>query len=74
MAEKQGKGEPWVSVAVAAGHLGKSEAALQRMLGRHAVKAKDGGVEAHIDGVRGRKLGRLWRIQFSAAWTSRGDG
>jgi hypothetical protein len=27
-------------------------------------------VEANLDGVRARKLGRLWRIQFSSRWSS----
>ena len=26
-------------------------------------------IEAEIDGVRGRKLGRLWRVTLSCAWT-----
>lgn len=61
-------GQPWLSVAAAAAHLGLTVPALQRRLERAAVKAKDGGVEASFDGVRGRKLGYLWRVQLSPAW------
>jgi hypothetical protein len=28
----------------------------------------DGGIEAVLDGVRGRKLGRLWSVSLSSAW------
>jgi hypothetical protein len=43
------------------------------MLERRAVKAVDGGIEANVDGVRARKLGRLWRVRFSEAWLSQSD-
>lgn len=64
---------PWVSVAVAADRLGLSPDALGKAFNRHARKAPDGGTEANLDGVRARKFGRLWRVQFSAAWVSEGD-
>jgi hypothetical protein len=41
---------------------------LRRTLERKAVRTADGGVEASFDGVRARKLGRLWRVQLSASW------
>jgi hypothetical protein len=63
----------WVSVDVAAQHLGTSPDALRRMLERRAVKAADGGIEADVNGVRGRKLGRIWRVRLSEAWLGKGD-
>lgn len=64
--------QAWVSLAVAASHLGTSPDALAKVFARNA-RAVEGGVEAKLDGVRARKLGRLWRVQFSAAWLSDGD-
>ncbi len=59
----------WLSVQSAADLLGLTAAALRKSLDRRAVRSPDGGVEADLDGVRGRKLGRLWRVALSAAWT-----
>jgi hypothetical protein len=42
--------------------------ALRKKLDRNSYLAPDGVVEASIDGVRGRKFGRLWRVSFSARW------
>lgn len=58
----------WVSVAAAADFLGLGAAALRRTLERRATRVSDGGVEANVDGVRARKFGRLWRVQFSERW------
>ncbi|MDC3982418.1 hypothetical protein [Polyangium jinanense] len=58
----------WGSIRTAAEFLGMSADALRRSIERHAVRAPDGGIESNIDGVRARKFGRLWRVQFSAAW------
>jgi len=60
----------WLSVKTAAEYLDMSPDALRRTLERHAVRAPDGGVEANVDGIRARKFGRLWRIQFSSRWSS----
>ena len=60
----------WVSVRTAAEFMDMSPDALRRALERHAVRAPDGVVEANIDGVRARKFGRLWRIQFSSRESS----
>lgn len=57
----------WMTVAAAATHLGTSPGSLRNMLERRAV-ARAGGVEADIDGVRARKLGRHWRVWMSPAW------
>jgi hypothetical protein len=59
----------WLSVEAAADVLGMTAAALRKSLERRAVRAPDGGVEAEIDGVRARKLGRNWRVLLSQAWT-----
>ena len=58
----------WTSVDVAAEFLGTTATALRRTLERRVLRAADGGIEANGDGVRARKFGRLWRVQFSASW------
>jgi hypothetical protein len=58
----------WISVQAAAEILGLTSAALRKSLDRRAVRSADGGIEAELDGVRGRKLGRLWRVALSPAW------
>lgn len=60
----------WLSLQAAADLLGLTAAALRKSLDRRAVRTSDGGIEAELDGVRGRKLGRLWRVTLSAAWTA----
>lgn len=65
----------WISLPAAADVLGLSSDALRKTLDRRARKVADGGVEAEIDGVRARKLGRLWRVSLGPAWTlPRGAG
>jgi hypothetical protein len=59
----------WLSVQSAADILGLTAAALRKSLDRRAVRVADGGTEAELDGVRGRKFGRLWRVTLSSAWT-----
>jgi hypothetical protein len=59
----------WISLQSAADLLGLTAAALRKSLDRRAVRTSDGGIEAELDGVRGRKLGRLWRVTLSCAWT-----
>ena len=59
----------WISLQSAADLLGLTAAALRKSLDRRSVRTSDGGIEAEIDGVRGRKLGRLWRVTLSCAWT-----
>jgi hypothetical protein len=59
----------WISVQTAADLLGLTPAALRKSLDRRAVRSADGGIEAELDGVRARKLGRLWRVTLSTAWT-----
>jgi hypothetical protein len=45
-------------------------AALRKALDRRATRTADGGIEAELDGVHARKLGRLWRVALSAAWSN----
>jgi hypothetical protein len=54
----------------AADLLDMSADALRRALERRAARVADGGIEACVDGVRGRKFGRLWRVAFSESWLS----
>lgn len=61
---------PWMSLARAAAALDMSAPALRRALERRARRAPDGGIEAEIDGVRGRKLGHLWRVQLGERWAA----
>lgn len=58
----------WMTVEQGAVVLAMSSEALRRSLERKAVRAPDGGVEASWDGIRGRKLGRLWRVSLSERW------
>jgi hypothetical protein len=60
----------WVSVVVAAEFLGLPARSLRRTLERASGRVADGGVEALVDGVRGRKFGHLWRVQFNESWLS----
>lgn len=60
----------WISIHAAADVLGMTPGALRKIFERKARKAHDGIVEADVNGVRARKLGRLWRVTLSAAWTA----
>lgn len=66
----------WLTVREAAAHLGYGVVSLRRLLDRHARRAPDGGVEAALDGLLGKKLGRSWRVTLGARWQppSEGDG
>ena len=61
----------WLRIEVAAQVLDITPSALRRALERAAHRAADGGTEAHLDGVRGRKLGRRWRVLLGPAWALR---
>jgi hypothetical protein len=60
----------WYPLRDAAVTLGVSPDALRKQLERHVTRAKDGGVEARLDGIRGRKFANRWRISFDDAWCS----
>lgn len=64
----------WMTVLAASEILDLSPEALRRTLERHATRAPDGVVEANVDGVRARKFGRLWRVQFSDRWSAEPRG
>ena len=59
----------WVSIETAASILSLSAAALRRSIERRAQRVADGGIEARLDGIRARKLGRIWRVSLGASWT-----
>lgn len=58
----------WVSIEVAAGVLGITPDALRKSIDRRAKKMADGGIEAHVDGLRARKFGRRWKVQRDGVW------
>ncbi len=62
-------GTRWLSIQSASEVLGMSSGALRKILERNARQGQDGVTEADVNGVRGRKLGRLWRVTLSAGWT-----
>jgi hypothetical protein len=59
----------WYTLHDAAERLSLTADALRRQFERHAIRAKDGGTEAHIDGVRARKFANRWRVSFGESWT-----
>jgi hypothetical protein len=59
----------WISLQSAADVLGMTPGALRKILERNAHRAHDGVTEADFNGVRARKLGRLWRVTLSSSWT-----
>lgn len=60
----------WISVREAAERLGFGVVSLRRLIERNARRAPDGGIEALIDGVRAKKLGRTWRVQLGERWAN----
>jgi hypothetical protein len=65
---EQGGSLRWLRLSDAARILAMSEDGLRKALERRAVRAPDGGIEAEIDGVVGRKLGRIWRVRLGGRW------
>jgi hypothetical protein len=57
-----------MSVEAAADILAVSVVTLRRALERAARRRPEGGVEAAVDGVRGRKFGRVWRVALDQGW------
>ena len=60
----------WLTISQAAVFLATSPSALRRALERSAVTSPDGVTEAERDGVRGRKLGRAWRVWIGSRWAA----
>lgn len=58
----------WYPLRDAAVTLGVSADALRKQPERNVTRAKDGGVEAQIDGVRARKFANRWRVSFGEPW------
>jgi hypothetical protein len=65
---KSNKPLRWFPLRDAAATLGVSADALRKQLERNVTRARDGGVEAQIDGVRARKFANRWRVSFGEAW------
>jgi hypothetical protein len=59
----------WFNLHDTAEFLSVSVDALRKRLERNAFKARDGGIEAQIDGIRGRKFGNHWRVALGSSWT-----
>jgi hypothetical protein len=59
----------WRSVEDAAAFLGMPVRVLRQTIASKARTA-DGRIEAHLDGIIARKLGRRWRVWLSAQWTA----
>jgi hypothetical protein len=62
----------WISIEASARILGVPTITLRRLIGRSARRAPDGSVEACVDGIRARKLGRHWRVWLHPSWTGSG--
>jgi len=60
--------QSWLPLATAAELLGETADSLRKKLERASRRAADGAVEATLDGVTARKLGRLWKLRLSSAW------
>jgi len=58
----------WVSLPTAAEHLGESQTGLRKKLDRASKLGEDGVVEAHLEGLRARKFGKLWKIRLDRGW------
>ncbi len=57
----------WRSVEQAAAFLGMPVRVLREALARNA-RAEGGVVEARLDGITARKLGRQWRVWLDPGW------
>ncbi len=60
--------QPWLPLLTAAAHLGESADSLRKKLERASRRGPDGAIEAELDGIVARKLGRLWKLRLSDAW------
>jgi hypothetical protein len=62
------KSSRWLPLVEAAERLSTSPDALRRLLERHTLRAKDGALEANVDGIRARKFANRWRVLFGESW------
>ncbi len=70
-AARASAGASWMRVDDAARILGMNVITLRRSIERHARRDTDGRVHAEFDGIRARKLGRLWRVLLDPCWSAR---
>ena len=61
-------GARWMNAEAAAEILGLSVVTLRRTLERNARAEPGEATIARVDGITGRKLGRLWRVRLDARW------
>ncbi len=60
---------PWLTLTSAAKHLDTNYEALRKRCQRGAKRIKGGVIEATLSpGIRARKIGRDWHVQFSLGW------
>lgn len=64
-------GARWMSLASAAGILGMTAPALRKALDARATPSADGAIEAELNGIRGRKQGRTWRVLLAPSGCER---
>ncbi len=60
----------WLGIQRAAELLDEDPESLRKKLERAAKRTPEGHVESEIDGVRGRKFARLWKVQLPPGWAS----
>jgi hypothetical protein len=60
-------GRRWYSVPRWAALYGSKPATLRKQLKRHARQLDDGSTEASVGPLRGRMLGKLWRVSHATA-------
>ncbi len=59
----------WLGIHRAAEVLDEDAESLRKKLERASKRHADGHVEAEINGIRGRKLGHLWKVRLPSGWT-----
>lgn len=62
----------WLGIHRAAEVLDEAPESLRKKLERASKRHPDGHFEAEINGIRGRKLGHLWKVQLPASWIAGG--
>ncbi len=72
MSEKSVRKATWISVDEASRVLGVTPLNLRRKLEARARRGSGGIVEAVLEGVVGRKWGRLWRVALDQGWLEPG--
>lgn len=66
-------GQPiWLGIPRAAELLDEEPESLRKKLERAARRGPDEQIESDINGLRGRKLGRLWKVLIPPGWAPKG--